>query len=298
MYDPTDIRRNAVVNSAFPWLAAGLVLLAALLVKWPEPVLSEDQKAVERLPANRIAVEQARQEFVLAEDAYKEHIRTYDIGGMLERLKGSVLVARDGSGSSAALQEVLELLPEMLRYVEVLRVYAESGEKYLAALQLYDDELMAWTRSLGAPSEGLRDDTFPIVEHLKLYPPPLGLKVDPSLVTASQVVTQETHLRESLSILSSSSLDRDGRRAQLDALDRLIEEVRASGRSIEQKESLHADYRKFLQTYDDAVGRVVANAGGGATFSFVSVAVNAAVGLMLLGGLGLIFSARGKLSKA
>ena len=49
------------------------------------------------------------------------------------------------------------------------------AETYFSQLKHFDDELMAWTRSLGAESEILRADTWPIVEYLKLYPPPTGL---------------------------------------------------------------------------------------------------------------------------
>jgi hypothetical protein len=276
-----------------------LVLLVALVVKWPGAVLGEDQKAEERLPAKRAAVEQARQEFQQAEDAYKLHIRTYDVGGLLERLQGSALVATGVDNSHSAFREVIELSPEMLSYVDVLRRYAEAGEHYLDVLRLYDDDLMAWTRSLGAPSEGLRDDTFPIVEHLKLYPPPVGLKADPPLMTAAQVLTQSNQLwaaRDAL--LAAPGPDPDTRSRYLDAIAASVDVIRASGRSIEHIESLHADYHRFLQTYDDAVGRVAASERGAGQPSFAAIAANVAVGLAVLVGLGLLFSARGKLSEA
>ena len=46
------------------------------------------------------------------------------------------------------------------------------------ALARYDTALMARTRDLGPRAEGLRSATWPIVEHLKLYPPPLGTRTD------------------------------------------------------------------------------------------------------------------------
>jgi hypothetical protein len=137
------------------------------------------------------------------------------------------------------------------------------------------------------------------VEHLKLYPPPVGLKADPPLVTAAPVLSQTNGLREARDILLAvPAPDPDTRSRQLDAIAAAMDNIRGSGRSIEHIESLHADYYKFLQTYDDAVGRVSAPPSGTGQLSFAAIATNVVVGLVLLLGLGLLFTALGKLSEA
>src|SRR5205085_2845847 len=57
------------------------------------------------------------------------------------------------------------------------------------------------TRSLGSASEDLRDDTWPIVEYLKLYPPSVGLQPDPPSVTSTQASSQLTSLRDHVAAL-------------------------------------------------------------------------------------------------
>ncbi len=68
---------------------------------------------------------------------------------------------------------------------------AEAAERYRAALAEYDDALMAATRGLGPASETLRNDTWPIVEQIKLYPPPRGTNSDFHPPTSAQILDWE-----------------------------------------------------------------------------------------------------------
>ena len=279
-----------------------MVVVAALVLRWPEAVLGDDQKAVERLPERRLELWGDGQEFAWADGAYEDYIRTHNMGAMLGILKRELPMAREQIASNvgdpqAELQTVLVISSELLNYVDVLRRYAETGERYLDAMRRYDDDLMAWTRSLGAASEGLRDDTFPIVEHLKLYPPPTGLRADPPLVTAAQVAEQGERLRESYEALSGSA-SAEVRIEHLNALEKAVDDIWASGRSIEYIESLHFDYHNFLKQYDETVTRVASTQAGSSSPSAPALAANLAVGLTVLAGLGLLFGARGVRAEA
>src|SRR5690349_9432790 len=76
-----------------PFILALLAGLAALLVAWfaplPRLVLRAEEKAGERMPQNRAAVESARAEFEQAQSAYKSYISTHDIGTALATLEAS-----------------------------------------------------------------------------------------------------------------------------------------------------------------------------------------------------------------
>lgn len=67
---------------------------------------------------------------------------------------------------------------ELAADVELLAQTSLAAEHERQALQAYDTALMAQTRDLGALAEQLRSATWPIVEHLKLYPPPIGTRSD------------------------------------------------------------------------------------------------------------------------
>ncbi len=60
----------------------------------------------------------------------------------------------------------------------LLERLAASASAEREALRSYDNTLMASTRDLGPGGEALRPATWPIVELLKLYPPPVGLRSD------------------------------------------------------------------------------------------------------------------------
>jgi hypothetical protein len=271
-----------------PWLAALLIVTLAFLIRWPDAALSEDQLAGDRLPARRDAVVQTSREFNAASQVYRDYIATHDLGGLLSKFKEALPLAQEEGAGSPAMGKVLQLSEQVSEYVGVLREYARVGERYFEALGAFDAELMAWTRSLGAASEALRDDTFPVVEHLKLYPEPIGLRDDPPFVTAAEVLTQATTLENVRRELSGLPLGSEIA-TPLGELEKTVEGIWASGRSIEYIESLHADYERFLRTYDSTVGVTAASAGRGRGMSPAALALNLALGVVLLVGLGALF---------
>ena len=155
---------------------------------------------------------------------------------------------------------------------------------------------MAWTRSLGPASEQLRDDTFPIVEYLKQYPPPVGLTLDPPNVTASQVASQTTALADHIAALNPNPDPQASATSRAEAIDAIGEDITgiwASGRSIERVMSLHAEYERLLRVYDRAVQAVEAS-GAGSNLSagrlFLANIFNLLLGAVIVAGLAALLT--------
>lgn len=143
-----------------------------------------------------------------------------------------------------------DLTPDQ-RQIEVQNLIADVGliqqatrasEQERAALKAYDDALMGRTRDLGAIAETLRDDTWAIVEHLKLYPPPLGLRADWQPATADFFATR-------IITLTNGTLDQ-----QINATI----EIGRSTFSVRQLRDLDATYRAELDRYAAKLDAVVA----------------------------------------
>jgi hypothetical protein len=148
---------------------------------------------------------------------------------------------------------VKDLGAQVESYAQLLRDYAQASDVYLEALRAYDDDLMSWTRGLFGASESLRSQTWPFVEHLKLYPEPVGLKTDPPMVSAAQVDEQVASLEGHLAALDGSSAQ--DRAQALDGIERDVAAIWESGRSVEYVSGLHTDYRDELAAYDSKVAQ-------------------------------------------
>ncbi len=110
---------------------------------------------------------------------------------------------------------------------------AEAAAAERAALQAYDAVLMARTRDLGPLAESLRSATWPIVEHLKLYPSPLGTRADWPAPDAG-FFTRRAAILE---------------RGELAAQVQAATEIGRSTYSLRQLRELDATYRSELERY-------------------------------------------------
>ncbi len=110
---------------------------------------------------------------------------------------------------------------------------AEAAAAERAALQAYDAVLMARTRDLGPLAESLRAATWPIVEHLKLYPPPLGTRADWPVLDAEFFTSRAAILE----------------RGELAAQVQAATEIGRSTYSLRQLRELDATYRSELERY-------------------------------------------------
>lgn len=282
--------RNPGYTIALSLLAALVVLLVAWLAPLPRLVLGEEEAAATRMPQTRSDVAQAQSNFEQVQTSYKNYVATHDVGAALTTLESAV-ASLQADPSSAELLTGLETAARPVQeYGTQLQAYATAGEAYFAQAKHYDDELMAWTRSLGADSESLRPDTWPIVEYLKLYPAPTGDKTDYANVSAADV----GKLDNALGGAAVRPTDDKSTLAQYQAT---IADLKSAGRSIEYVESLHSQYFTLLQNYDTKL-QAVASGSGASNLSgsrtIIATATNLLVGAALVVGLVAIFLPRGR----
>jgi len=287
-------------NSSTRLALALLAALAALLVAWfaplPRLVLSDEEKAAARMPDDRAAVVAAQSEFVKAVTTYKGYINTHDVGAALDGLDHAIQAAKASPTDSSLRPPIQSAGPPVLSYLGQLQAYAQAGEMYFGVLSHYDDELMAWTRSLGSESDALQSDTWPIVEYLKLYPPPTGESADYPNVTAAQVSTTAASLQSHLSAIGtgpgSSTI---ASQASLDSLTADVASIRQAGRSVEYREGLNDRYNQLLSQYDKSV-QATANGSNVGSLSSGRVALASALDLLLgvicVGGIAALFVAK------
>ncbi len=158
---------------------------------------------------------------------------------------------------------------------DLLAAVASSAAAERQALQSYDAALMARTRDLGPLAETLRPATWPIVEHLKLYPPPIGGRFDWHPPDAN-FFTQRAM------ILRSGPLD-----AQVQAAT----EIGRSTYALRQLRELDATYRQLLDTYADTLQAKQAQSAHQPTSTEIGIAAFVTLlgyGLLLLAGLTLL----------
>jgi hypothetical protein len=233
--------------------AALVALLCALFLPWHDIISGDEQIAPERIPQTRQSVAAAAAAFDQANAGYQDYIKSHGLGALHDRILGAIATAEKATGEPPQdeLQTVTQLGSQVDSYALVLHDYSQASDAYLEALRSYDDDLMSWTRGLFGASESLRSQTWPFVEHLKLYPEPVGLKTDPPQVSAAQVEEQMASLKGHLAALDASSSQ-----ARLQALEGINSDVAAiweSGRSVEYIAGLHTEYRDELAAYDAKV---------------------------------------------
>ncbi len=281
--------RNPRYTIALALLAALIVLLVAWLAPLPRLVLGEEEAAATRMPQTRADVTQAQSNFEQVQSGYKNYVATHDVGAALSTLENLVGALQADPTSAELLSRLQSAAQPVQEYGAQLQAYATAGETYFAQAKHYDDELMAWTRSLGADSESLRPDTWPIVEYLKLYPPPTGEKTDYTTVSAADV--------DKLDAAVGSAAVTPTDKSKLAQYQATITDLKSAGRSIEYIESLHSQYFTLLQNYDTKL-QAVASGSGASNLSgsrtIIATLTNLLVGAALVVGLVAIFLPRGR----
>ncbi|HYP39474.1 MAG TPA: hypothetical protein VEX13_03860 [Chloroflexia bacterium] len=275
-------------QTLLPFLAALVVLFAAWLLPVPGQVTGEEQLVAPRMPDTRADVEAAHHQFEQAQARYQSYVKTHDLSAVLANVQDAIAQAKADSSDPGVVATLKDRAAPIREYAGELLRYAQAGELYLAAIRRYDDDLMAWTRSLGAASEQLRSETWPFVEYIKRYPPPIGETADPPNVTAAVVATQTASLESHITALDASG------QAGVLGIEQDVAGIWASGRSIEHIESLHAEYYRLLREYDPKVEA----AANGTTNSarpdrvMLAIGLNLLVGVVTLGGLAALFMRR------
>ena len=285
-------------GTALAIVAATATVLVAWLFPFPAIVAGDEQQAPQRLPEVRAEVGNARRTFGLAREAYRDYVATHDMSALLATTRRQIADVKSNPDNLERMLSLRETALEIAGYTTELEHYARASEGYFDALRRYDDDLMAWTRSLRAGSESLRDDTWPIVEHLKLYPTPVGLKNDPPMVgpadVASSTIALQLHVAELTREQLPSGPQTDGG-SILTAIEQDVENIWEAGRSVEYVAGLHDDYHTYLAVYDAGVktqasGAANSRPDGGRLL--LASALNLVLGALLVAGCAALFMPR------
>jgi hypothetical protein len=282
-----------------PWglaaLAALCVLLAAWLLPLPRLVAGADELAAARLPQVRASVDSTGAAFAKAQTDYLAYVGTHDMTALSTTLSSGIAAIRAGGDPSTALSALRGPVLQMQDYLAHLQPYAEAGEPYFAALQNYDDTLMAWTRSLGTDPERYRKATFPLADYRRLYPAPVGdLTPDIPWTHASEVASETAALKEHIAALDSALAARDAPASKAVAtnISADVTRVWALGRSVERIESLHKGYEKVLREYDTGIQAAIAAASQSPPALSPAGGLDLLVGAVVLLGLAALFMPR------
>jgi hypothetical protein len=275
------------------------VLLALWLLPLPGSVFGEEQLAAQRMPETRRTANEAISEFFKARQSYYDFITSHDMAVISTSLRSSLQQALAEPENVDARAQVLHWSIQVRDYTAVLAGYAEAGDKVFPVLRHYDDELMSYTRSLTPPTEEVRALTFPLADHMRLYPPPVGdLMPDPPWIKADVIKSQLDAIVKQTDELQAS-VDSKGSADQitgtLNGLTKLVNDVWESGRSVEQVGLQHTKYIDHLQTYEtkfqqylDAHGSNNISAGR----RTLALGASLVVGLVLASGVALLLMPR------
>jgi hypothetical protein len=280
---PATRNPQSAIALTLAFLAAIVVLLAAWLLPLPRLVLSDEEDAAKRMPQTVVDVDRARSAFEQSQQSYQGYVATHDVGAALNSLDSAIQQVQADPTDNAVRTDLHAAAQAVSGYLVQLRDYLQSGEAYFGQLSHFDNELMAWTRSLGTSSEVLRPDTWPIVEYLKLYPPPTGLKADYTSFDVSD-------LQGIIDALSADTASVDpGMYAAM------LTDVREAGRSIEYTESLNPGYATLLQNYHARLQVIASSAGTGiisADRALIATVGNTILAILVVVGLASLFFSR------
>ncbi len=284
--------RNLNRQTVLALVGALVVLLAAWFLPLPKLVSGEEELIGARMPQTRATVEVAKQAFDKAQAAYMSYVKTHDMSALLVNVRSDIKNAQAESSNSQRLLALRDTATQVKDYLTVLQNYAQAGEPYFKDLQSYDSDLMGWTRSLGADTEQFRRATFPIADHLRLYPRPVGdLSPDIPWVTAAQVVSQTQALESHIAALNPNPAS-GSRQDTINSISSDVTNTWNMGRSVERIESLHNEYYRVLQNYDATIQAAATNtnvAGTSPSKALIATGLDVMVGVVTLGGLAALF---------
>lgn len=282
-------------RTLLPWAGALAVLLGLWLLPLPSSMFGQEQVAAERMPETRRAANAAINDFFKARQDYYDFITSHDMAVISSSLRSALQEARSDPQSRTALAGVLHWGIQVRDYTAVLAGYADAGDRVFPVLRYYDDELMKYTRSLTPPTEEVRALTFPLADHMRLYPPPIGdLMPDPPWIKAEVVKSQLEVISGQINAVQSAVSKGETAGTVRDTLDGLSGSVQAiweSGRSVEQVGLQHAKYIDHLQTYETKFQQYLDAHGPNrisATRRTLAYAANIAAGLVLASALALL----------
>ncbi len=226
-------------------IAAVVLVLLGRVIPVP-PVVTGEEGSRTDLVKTRIDVVTARYDFQQKELAYHRFL-TKPLTLIPNEVRRQATEWENGGNHQVLLEQARNKIQQSVDLGHAMIPYAESGEAFFAQLRRYDDNLMSWSRTLGARSEELRRSTWPILEWLKKYPLESGGEDREFHAFPASNVVRATALIEKL----APQLDApDADATTFRRLALATDDLWAAGKNIPSVNKYHDGYFSALRRYD------------------------------------------------
>ncbi len=152
------------------------------------------------------------------------------------------------------VQQAQECARRAADFGRVLARYAHPSDNLFTLLRQYDDQLMAYSRTLGARSEELRRGTWSILSWLQHYPPPVGERAEIHFFPGTEVDRDVTVLETAAVAVATASDPADAVERAATAADPIWD----AGLMVPTIAWEHDGYYSALRRYDAQMLEVAA----------------------------------------
>lgn len=290
------MKSKLTLQILIPCLAAAIALLAVWFLPLPDPIFGSEQLAAKNMPQTRVEANAAIARFDMARQAYYDFINAHDMSVISQTVRADLAQAQANPSDQAAISALHDQAALVTNFTQLLYGYAQAGDDLFPVLQNYDDQLMAYTRAETPPNDTVRAMTFPLADTLRLYPPPIGTFLPDSIwVRATVVKAQLDSLTKHTSELSGN-LDGASLPNVISSVKQDVDDIWASGASVQNVGFQHEKYIDVLLKYDQNFTYYLQNGGGNTALTTgrkaLAMALNIVVGLALAAGLAFLLMPR------
>jgi hypothetical protein len=264
-------RRLSPQSSVLIAIIVALIVLA--VGRWvPLPPLVTGEEGVRKdLVEMRGKVVAQRYLYLEAQREFEHYLYTVSVPPIPAQMHAIAAQIRQGTSATAPtgilqecaervgpqatpIQQAQECARRAADFGRVLSRYAHPSDDLFALLRQYDDQLMAYSRTLGARSEELRRGTWPILSWLQRYPPPVGDRADIHFFPGSEVDRNVTDLDAAAAALANAPDPADAVERAATAADPIWD----AGLMVPTIAWFHDGYYSALRRYDAQMLEVAA----------------------------------------
>lgn len=270
----SSVGRLRIFSPQSSVLIAIIVALIVLAVgRWvPLPPLVTGEEGVRKdLVDMRGKVVAQRYLYLEAQREFEHYLYTVSVPPIPAQMHAIAAQIRQGTSATAPsgilqecaervgpqatpIQQAQECARRAADFGRVLSRYAHPSDDLFALLRQYDDQLMAYSRTLGARSEELRRGTWPILSWLQRYPPPVGDRADIHFFPGSEVDRNVTDLDAAAAALANAPDPADAVERAATAADPIWD----AGLMVPTIAWFHDGYYSALRRYDAQMLEVAA----------------------------------------
>ena len=180
-------------------VGALIVLAVGRLVPLP-PIVTGEEQVRRELVATRGKVVEQRYLYLTAQREFELYLSKHDLSNLPQQMHDIAAQMRAGGDKPTLLAAAHDRATRAADFGRALARYGKPADTLYTLLRAYDDELMSYSRTLGARSEDLRRSTWPILSWLQRYPRPAGEATDirffPGEAVERNVATLEAAVAE------------------------------------------------------------------------------------------------------